>query len=132
MPLRLPPQTTEHVPRTEQDVSDFAAIRHAYVPEIIVAYNSALHSAAHCLTRNYLVQALELSAVIAAEENAELADCFVKTGRMGELVTAFALDSKTLLVLNERRVKEAKKSKREEKKKKGGSTLDIWDVSKTN
>lgn len=53
---------------------------------------------------------------------------------MGELVTALALDSKTLLTLNEAKEASAKGKKVREKKKRGweGETVDIWDVGRVN
>ena len=117
----------------ETDVPSFTHIRHAYLPSLILAYNSALHCSAVIQTREHLLQALELANVIAAEENAALADCFIKTNRMGELVNAFALDSKSLLQLNEARNVAKGGKKRPEKKKRGweGETVEVWDLERS-
>lgn len=97
------------------------AIREAYLPELVLAYNSALHSAAHLISRDHLLQSLDLATNVA--ENEELIRCFAATSRMGELVDAFALSSKTLLRLNEQAGKGAKK-----RRGRRGETLGIWDI----
>lgn len=50
---------------------------------------------------------------------------------MQELVETFARDSRTLLVLNERREKEGRKGGKG-KKEKDGRTSDLWDISRVS
>ena len=114
----------------ESDAPYFTRIRYAYIPSIVLAYNSVLHCSAIVQTRERLLQALELANIIAAEENEQLAECFIKTGRMGELVNAFALDSKSLLLLNEARETSGKKVREKKKREWEGETVDVWDVDR--
>ncbi|KHN98548.1 nuclear pore complex protein Nup107 [Metarhizium album ARSEF 1941] len=72
-------------------------LRQAYLPETILAYVSALHFAGTGLTRDHLLDCMELSSVI-AERNSDLADVFVSTGRVRELVEAFTWCSKALAI----------------------------------
>jgi nuclear pore complex protein Nup107 len=51
------------------------------------------------LSRDNLLECMDLSTIIAAEES-DLADLFVRKGRMEELVTAFAMNSRALLHAN--------------------------------
>lgn len=74
-------------------------IRNHYVPECVLAYNSALYFAGHALTRQHLVQCMELAQQVAQTKS--LTNAFVASKRMQELVTAFALDSQALLRANE-------------------------------
>ncbi len=96
-------------------------IRDAYLPEMILAYNSALHCAAHLVTREHLLKSLDLATILAEKQT--LIDCFTATGRVGELVDAFALTSRAVLTLNE------KSSKSSKKRTRSGRTLGIWDIT---
>lgn len=95
-----------------------------YLPEVVLAYNSVLHSAGHLLARDHLLQCMDLATIVAAEDSG-LAECFTATGRLGELVTAFALSSKAILRLNEANSNKSMKGK---KKGRTGMDLGIWNV----
>jgi len=90
---------------------------------MILAYNSALHAAAHLGSREHILQSLDLANDVA--ENAELVRCFMASGRMGELVDAFALSSAAMLSLNEQA---GNKAARKQRRGRAGQTLCIWDV----
>lgn len=107
---------------SESEGKELKAIREAYLPELVLAYNSALQSAAHLISREHILQSLDLATDVAA--NDELARCFTASGRMRELVDAFALSSKAMLKLNEQAVKVAPKKRRG----RSGESLHIWDV----
>lgn len=77
------------------DALEFAQLREAYLTETIIAYVGALQYAGGCLTRENLLEAMDLAATIAGKDS-DLAELFVKTGRMKELVEAFASCSKAL------------------------------------
>lgn len=123
----------------DQDAVALKAIRHAYLPEIVIAYNSVLHFAGASLGRDHFTKSLELSTLVASEENKELAEALVSTGRMGELVRGLALTSKQLLQWNQEAVKaegtgRKRKASRDMGRKRGwdGRTLEIWDLGKVN
>lgn len=82
----------------EREAIDLAHISRAYLPELVIAYNTALHTAGNIYTRDCLLQSMDLSVAIAREENG-LAESIVAAGRMRELVRSFARTSKTMLVL---------------------------------
>lgn len=94
-------------------------LRNHYVPDCILGYNAVFYYAGHALSRANLVQTMELAQVVA--QNPTLTNAFVESGRIKELVRAFALDSQALLLANEQG--KGKKSKTE----KGNS--DIWSVA---
>lgn len=124
----------------EEEAKQFDAIRCAYLPEIVVAYNSIIYVAGSFTDRERLLQSLELANTIAEERNKDVQDLFVKTGRMGELVRGLALTSRCLVRLNQRDMLEATQGgKKKAGRKSGGNkrgrgwrgeTVDIWDVGR--
>ena len=113
----------------EAEDDDLASIRKAYLPECILAYNSALYFAGHAITRQHLVQCMELAQKVA--KNSSLTQAFVDSKRMSELVTAFANDSHALLRANEQRLKNdrGRGGKRNPANGMHGGRADIWQVS---
>ncbi|CZT05067.1 related to Nuclear pore complex protein Nup107 [Rhynchosporium agropyri] len=77
-------------------------LREAYLPETILAYISVLQIGGTTLTRDLLMECMELSAVIAGDDS-DVLEVFRNTGRMQELVEAFAMVSKDLLVITAQR-----------------------------
>lgn len=75
---------------------EFKLLREAYLPEIILAYDSILHFSGFALSRDNFLECMELSTMIAAEDS-DLVEIFMKKGRMRELVAAFADNSRALL-----------------------------------
>lgn len=86
-------------PFDEQENLDLTDIRNHYLPECILAYNSALYFAGHAISRQHLSQCMDLAQKVA--KTASLTQVFVVSKRMSELVTAFAQDSQALLRANE-------------------------------
>ncbi|POS80389.1 hypothetical protein DHEL01_v201199 [Diaporthe helianthi] len=76
---------------------DFTQLRETYLPETIIAFVAALQYAGGTLTRDNMLEAMELAATIAGNDS-DIAALFVKTGRMKELVEAFASCSKALAI----------------------------------
>lgn len=76
---------------------DFPQIRQAYLPEVIIAFDHILRLSGSILSRDNLLECINLATIVAAE-NHDLAELFVKKGRIAELVEAFASDSLALLV----------------------------------
>lgn len=77
-----------------QDVDD---LRQAYIPETVLAYISSLHFAGSFVSRDYLMECMDLAASIAGR-NGDITDEFITAGRMKELVEAFASASKALAI----------------------------------
>ena len=76
---------------------EYAALRETFLPEVIIGYASTLQFAGTTTSRDYLLECMELSAVIADPES-DLPAVFEKTGRLGELVATFASASKALAI----------------------------------
>lgn len=79
------------------DEDDFELLRDLYLPEIILGYVSVLHFAGTSLSRDNLLECMELAALI-AEKDSDVASVLMKAGRMKEVVEGFANCSKALAV----------------------------------
>ncbi|KAK7627847.1 nuclear pore protein 84/107 [Phyllosticta citricarpa] len=99
-------------------------ISRAYLPEVILAYNSVLHSAAHMVGRDNITRCMDLATAIAAPGNEYLSSTFVETGRMRELVEAFAQSSLAMIRLTEQSGKETSKKRSRE-----GQTMRLWEIN---
>lgn len=117
-------------PIDEQEAEDLAHIRLTYLPEIIVGYTVILHAAGPLVSREALLESMDLSTTIATErierdeeESNGLAECFVKAGRMRELVTIFALTSKSMLV-----TKAVGRPWKPNRKDRVGRDLGVWEI----
>lgn len=120
-------------PIDEDEAQDLAQIRLKYLPEIFIAYVVVLHAAGGLVSREALLDAMDLSTVIAngnvdndAEESNGLAECFVKAGRMRELMEVFAETSKTMLIL-----KASGRPWKQNRKDRIGRDLGIWELGKS-
>lgn len=108
---------------TEGD-EELLAIRQTYLPETILAYVSALHFAGTGLSRDNLLECMELAAVI-AERNSDLTTVFTAAQRMTELVEALAACSKALAIATGEKRAAGGGSK---KMREMGWSRDIWSV----
>ena len=88
---------TQHLSFYLLEDDDFPELRSAYIPETILTYVSSLHFAGTSLSRDNLLECMELAAVV-ADKNSDVAVEFVRCGRMKELVDAFASCSKALAI----------------------------------
>ena len=70
------------------------------------------------------MECMELTAVVAGEDS-DVLEVFMKTGRVKELVEAFALASKDLLVLTAHKATPGSRSKKLRRK---GWTPELWNV----
>ncbi|KAH7326719.1 nuclear pore protein 84/107 [Stachybotrys elegans] len=108
----------------EEGDMELARLREAFLPETMLAYVSALHFAGARLSRDNLLECMELASVV-AEPNSDLADSFVKAGRMKELVEALAAVSKALAVSTGDKKSSSSSSK---KLREMGWSREIWSV----
>lgn len=104
--------------------SDCARIREWYIPELIIAYNTVLHSAGHLISRDNLIDSMDLSVLIADDQN-HLSEVFVQARRMREIVASFAATSKAMLRLKA----EGKKWTSRKQKGREGKDLGIWEIA---
>ncbi|KAM3526753.1 hypothetical protein NHJ13051_003279 [Beauveria bassiana] len=103
---------------------ELSRIRREYLPETILAYISALHFAGTGLSRDNLLESMELATVV-AERSSDLTSVFSETKRMTELVEALAACSKALAIATgEKRATGASSKKLREM----GWSRDIWSV----
>ncbi|KAF3764894.1 hypothetical protein M406DRAFT_292118 [Cryphonectria parasitica EP155] len=112
-----------------QNELEFAHLREAYLPETLIAYVSALQYAGSSLTRDNLLEAMNLAAVV-AERNSDVAALLVKTGRLKELIEAFASVSKALAAEPPTEKKKASKAGQTSAKKMRelGWSKELWNV----
>ncbi|CAN8099509.1 unnamed protein product [Discula destructiva] len=117
----------------EEDAEEFVQLRNAYLPDAIIAYVAALQYAGSQLTRENLLEAMDLAATI-AERDSDLAALFVRTGRMTELVEAFTSCSKALLAEPERERKKMGKAGQTSAKKmrEMGWSKELWSVKEVS
>lgn len=103
---------------------ELARLRQSHLPETILAYVSGLHFAGTGLSRDHLLEAMDLATLV-AERNADVGAAFVAGGRMTELVEAFAACAKALAVATgERRATTGSSKKLRER----GWARDLWAV----
>ncbi|CAK7203308.1 Nucleoporin nup84 [Sporothrix eucalyptigena] len=79
------------------DDPDYAMLRESYLPQVVIGYASTLQFAGTTSSRDYLLECMELAAVVAAPDS-DVAGVLVSTGRMKELVESFASCSKALAI----------------------------------
>lgn len=109
-------------PLNDEEATDLHTIRNTFIPELLIAYNITLCSAGHLVSREHLLDAMDLSVAIADERN-HLQEVVVAACRMRELVQGFAATSKAMLVL--------KAKGKQWKARKGGEErhLGVWEIS---
>ncbi|KAK5168083.1 Nucleoporin nup84 [Saxophila tyrrhenica] len=109
------------------EAHDLSIIRENYLPEMVIAYNTVLHAAGNLITRDSLLDSMELGVSIAngkkKDEDNGLQKVFVKAGRMRELVESLALTSKVMLILR------AEGKEHKVKKERRGQDLGIWEIT---
>lgn len=128
-------------PRDEAEAGNLDWIRRMYIPEVVLAYNTVLHAAGNLITREALLESMDLSVAIAqdgattpatggsdASKTGEvvsgngLAEAFKQAGRMRELVDSFALTSKVMLILK------AEGKAWKARKDRAGKELGVWEI----
>ncbi|PGH34751.1 nuclear pore complex protein [[Emmonsia] crescens] len=104
-------------PKDDAEATELEFIKSTYLPEVILAYHSALFFAGHTIGREVLTQCMMLSSVIASSPS--LTNSFMASGRMCELVDALALSSIAMMSAKDSKLK---------KKLEDGASLDIWKI----
>ncbi|KKA30210.1 hypothetical protein TD95_001910 [Thielaviopsis punctulata] len=107
----------------EENDKDLEIIRALFLPETVLAWVTTLHFASSHLGKDYLLESLDLAAVI-ADGRSDVADAFVTAGRMTELVQAFTACSKALAVST----KEKKTGPASKRLRESGWSRDLWSV----
>ncbi|KAK0729412.1 nuclear pore protein 84/107 [Apiosordaria backusii] len=102
--------------------SDFQDLREAYIPEIVIAFISTLHFAGGAVSRDNFMECMELAALI-ADKNSSIAQEFIKSGRMKELLESFAACSKALAVSTAE-----SKGKSSKKHRELGWSRELWSI----
>ena len=87
----------EQTPLTRYLGPDYATLRKMYLPEVILGYATTLQFAGTTTSRDYLLECMELSSVI-ADPDLDLASLFEEAGRIEELLSSFASASKALAI----------------------------------
>jgi nuclear pore complex protein Nup107 len=105
---------------------DFVLLRDSYLPETVIGYVSVLHFAGTSLSRDYLLECMELAALI-ARKDADIAVVLVKSGRMKEIVEGFANCSKALAISASDKKGAGGSSK---KMREMGWTRELWTVKR--
>lgn len=106
---------------------DYQLLRDMYLPEVILGYISVLHYGGTALSRDHLLEAMELAALI-AEKESDIAGVLMKSGRMKEVVEAFANCSKALAVNSEDKRKGGSGSSK--KLRELGWSRELWTVKR--
>ncbi|KAI0444053.1 nuclear pore protein 84/107 [Xylaria telfairii] len=104
----------------------FAYLRDAYLPETIIGYVSVLHFAGTSLSRDNLLECMELASII-ARKDADVAAVLMKAGRMKEIVEGFANCSKALAISSNEKKGVGGSSK---KLREMGWTRELWSVKR--
>ncbi|KAK5634731.1 hypothetical protein RRF57_010444 [Xylaria bambusicola] len=105
---------------------DFQYLRDAYLPETIIGYVSVLHFAGTSLSRDNLLESMELASIIARKDS-DVAAVLLKAGRMREIVEGFANCSKALAISSNEKKGPGGSSK---KLREMGWTREIWSVKR--
>ncbi|KAH7359098.1 nuclear pore protein 84/107 [Plectosphaerella cucumerina] len=107
-----------------QTTEDLGTIRDTYLPETILAYVSTLHFAGTSLSRDHLLECMDLASII-AQKGSDVAACFVRENRMKDLVESFAACSKALAIATGEKKTAAAGNK---KTREMGWSRDLWSV----
>ena len=115
---------TKLIEMIEETAAEFKQLREVYLPETLLAYISVLKFGGSALTRDFLMECMDLAAVV-ADEDSDLLELFTKTGRMEELVEAFASASKSLMMITSAKQGTTSRSKKRRVK---GWKQEVWTV----
>ena len=103
--------------------AEFKLVREAYLPEALLGYINVLQFGGNTLTRDFLMECMELSALVADEES-DILELLITTGRLQEVVEAFAAASKSLLL----RSSTSGPSSKSRKLRAKGWSQELWSI----
>lgn len=98
-------------------------LRDVYLPETLLAYITTLQFAGLHLSRDFLLECMEFSTLV-ADEDSDLLKLFMKNGRLQELVELLAFASKNLLLVTSQKGSTSRSKKLRSK----GWTHELWTV----
>lgn len=105
--------------------ADLRQLRNAYLPETLLAYITTLQFAGQHLSREFLLECMEFSTMV-ADEDSDLLGVFTSTGHMYGLIEALAFSSKNLLLVTSQKPGASRSKKLRMK----GWTHELWSVKK--
>jgi nuclear pore complex protein Nup107 len=105
--------------------ADLRRLREAYLPETLLAYITTLQFAGQHLSREFLLECMEFSTMV-ADEDSDLLDVFTSTGHMHGLVEALTFSSKNLLLVTSQKPGASRSKKLRMK----GWTHNLWSVKR--
>jgi nuclear pore complex protein Nup107 len=108
---------------------DFQELRETFLPDVIIAYAATLQFAGTTNTRDYLLECMELAAIIAAEHS-DTVRLFEESGRIEELLRSFASASKALAIWTSDQKKGAGTTSK--RMREMGWSREIWSVKPKN
>ncbi|KAI2839433.1 hypothetical protein CBS11350_7499 [Aspergillus niger] len=79
----------------EAEKAELEEIRNTYIPEVFLDYHNTMYFSAHVLSSELLVQCMNLATQVAEVEH--LTSSFVAARRVGELMNALAVSSKSMV-----------------------------------
>ncbi|GAQ41592.1 nuclear pore complex protein Nup107 [Aspergillus niger] len=79
----------------EAEKEELEEIRNTYIPEVFLDYHNTMYFSAHVLSSELLVQCMNLATQVAEVEH--LTSSFVAARRVGELMNALAVSSKSMV-----------------------------------
>lgn len=106
------------------DDTEVETLREAYLPEVTIGYISVLHFAGTSLSRDNLLECMELSSLI-AHKDSDVQSVVLRSGRMKEMVEGFANCSKALAISSNEKKGSGTASK---KMRDLGWTRELWSV----
>ena len=123
----------------DEERADLEIIRQTYLPDIVLGYISVLRFGGSHLSREILLQIMNLAVLIAGPSDSidkskdncegvsEVCATFQKAGRMTQLMDTLAASSVAIMRADE--VARGKgKGKKSRKSGAGGENMDIWNV----
>ena len=106
----------------EEESAENLAIRDQFLPELLIAYITALNFYGHAVSRDYLIECMELVAYIADESKGKhIVETLMRTKRMVEFVELVTRVSREMVGANER-------SQRGNTKRKVSRKMALWSV----
>ena len=86
----------------EENSAENLAIRDQFLPELLIAYITALNFYGHAVSRDYLIECMELIAYIADDSKGKhIVETLMRTKRMAEFVELVTRVSKEMVGANE-------------------------------